>query len=185
MASILYKWFLPAILLAFNVQNNGSDAYPSVVNDHAATALRHPYFLSVTQIEHNAKDKILEISCKLFTDDFEKTLRQHYKADIDLINPKDKIATDKIVAEYIQQHLVITADNKNLHMDFIGYEKEEEGIISYFQVNNIASVKKMSVTNNLLYEYKKEQMGIIHVIVGGDRKSSKLTNPDDKLYFEF
>ena len=39
----------------------------------------HPIFVSVTEIEHNAKDKTLEISCKIFTDDFEKTLRLTYK----------------------------------------------------------------------------------------------------------
>ena len=39
----------------------------------------HPIFVSVTQIDHNATDKTLEISCKIFTDDFEQTLRQQNK----------------------------------------------------------------------------------------------------------
>ena len=31
----------------------------------------HPFFVSVTEINHNAKDKTIEIACKIFTDDFE------------------------------------------------------------------------------------------------------------------
>ena len=57
MASILYKW-----LLAFALTNFG-------VNPH-------PIFVSVTEIEYNAVNKTLEIGCKIFVDDFEKTLRK-------------------------------------------------------------------------------------------------------------
>ena len=70
-------------------------------------------------------------------------------------------------------------------MKFIGYEQQEEGITSYFQVDNIASIKKIQVFNNLLYEFNVQQMGIIHAIVNGNRKSSKLNNPEVKALFEW
>lgn len=145
----------------------------------------HPIFLSVTEIEHNAKDKTLEISCKVFTDDFEKTLRQVYKTTVDLINPKDKAAMNKLVSDYVQKHLSLTVDGKKVALQFIGYEQQEEGILSYYQVNSIASVKKIDIINNILYEYKKEQIGIMHVTVDGNRKSTRLNNPEDKASFEF
>lgn len=145
----------------------------------------HPIFMSVTEIEHNAKDKTLEISCKIFTDDFEKALRETYKTPVDLINPKDKAAMNKLVSDYVQKHLQITVDGKKVALQFIGYEQQEEGILSYYQVNNIAAVKKIDITDNILYEYKKEQMGIIHMTVDGNRKSTKLNNPEEKASFEF
>ena len=74
MASILFKW-----LLLGGLALNPSTIY-------------HPIYVSVTEIEHNAKDKTLEISCKIFTDDFEKTLSQAYKTYVDLLKPKDKNA---------------------------------------------------------------------------------------------
>ena len=70
-------------------------------------------------------------------------------------------------------------------MHFIGYEKIEEGIYSYYQADNVNTVKNISITNNILYEYKTEQMGLIHVTVNGNRKSSKLNNPDEKVSFVF
>jgi hypothetical protein len=70
-------------------------------------------------------------------------------------------------------------------MKFIGYEQQEEGITSYFQVDNIAKIKKIQVFNNLLYEFNIQQMGIIHAIVNGNRKSSKLNNPEANALFEW
>ena len=168
MASILYKWFLAASLFLF-----------------CSSANMHPIFVSVTEIEHNAKEKTLEISCKIFTDDFEKTLRQAYKAHIDLIKPTDKEAMNRLVNDYVQKHLQLDVDGKKATLKFIGYEQIEEGIYSYYQVDNINAVKNITVTDNILYEYKNEQISLIHVIVNGNRKSTKLNNPEAKASFSF
>src|ERR1700755_2494190 len=125
MASVLFKWLLAGMFL-FN----------------SNTAL-HSIYVSVTENENNAKDKTLEISCKIFTDDFEKTLRQNYKTSVELAAPKDKAAMNKLVNDYISKHLQIAVDGKNVALQFVGYEQEEEGIETYFQVNNIASIKKI------------------------------------------
>ncbi|MBL0181811.1 MAG: hypothetical protein IPP96_05730 [Chitinophagaceae bacterium] len=171
MASILFKWLMAGGFLLPS---------PAPVENQV-----HPIFVSVTEIEHNAKDKTLEISCKIFTDDFEKTLRQQYNTHIDLLNPKEKAAMEKLVSDYVLKHLTVKADGKLTTLQYLGYEQQEEGIESYYQVNNIPSVKKIEVTDNILFEYKKEQISIIHVIVNGNRKSTKLVNPDEKASFEF
>ena len=43
----------------------------------------HPIYVSVTEIEHNAKDNTLEISCKIFTGDLEAVLRKNNKIKVD------------------------------------------------------------------------------------------------------
>ena len=145
----------------------------------------HPLYVSVLEIEHNAKDKTLELSCKIFTDDFEKTLRNAYHVHVDLLSSKEKEAMSKLVNDYVQKHLKISLEGKNATMRFLGYEQIEEGIYSYYQVDNVNTVKNISITDNILYEYKTEQIGLIHVIVNGNRKSTKLNNPDEKAVFVF
>ncbi len=143
----------------------------------------HPYFVTVTEIQHNPKEKTLEISCKIFTDDFEKTLRSNYNTNVDLLNSKDKSKMDKLVAGYIKKHLQIIVNGRLLLLQFAGYENEEEAIWCYFQVKNIAAVKKIDVKDDLLFEYKKEQINLLHITVNGKRKSTKLDNPESKASF--
>lgn len=173
MVQFLFKW-----LMVFSLVN-----YQTAITGESGS--NHPIFVSVTQIEHNAKDKTLEISCKIFTDDFEHVLRRNYKGIVDLLQPKDKNAMNKLVSEYVQKHLLLNVNGKAVALQFIGYEQDEEGIMSYYQVNNIASLKKVDVTDNILFEYKAEQMNIVHVIENGKRQSTKLVNPEDKYSFEF
>ncbi len=145
----------------------------------------HPFYVSVTRIDENSKEKILEVSCKIFTDDFEKTLRMHYKEHIDLLNPPDRSAMNNVISDYIENHLKISVDGNPVRMQFVGYEKDEEGVECYFQVNRISVNKTVDVFNDLLFEYKPEQTNIVHVTVKGKRKSRQLVNPNAKISFDF
>ena len=89
------------------------------------------------------------------------------------------------MSDYVQKHFSVKVNEQPVALQFLGFERQEEAIYSYWQANNITAVKKVNVTDNLLYDYKKEQISIIHVIVGGERKSTKLNNPDDKASFEY
>ena len=146
---------------------------------------KHPFYVSVTQIEENTKENLMEVSCRIFTDDFEKTLRMHYTNHIDLLSPTDKVQMNKLINDYVSKHLSIAIDGKLHPLQFVGYEKNEEAVECYFQINNISVKKNISVFNNLLFEYKPEQINIVHVTVKGKRKSRQLTNPDAKVNFEF
>lgn len=174
MTTLIYSWL---IVFAMGIA-------PKDMQPNTGTML-HPIFVSVTTIDHNAANKTLEITCKIFTDDLEKTLRKKSVKKVDLLDPKFNEAMKPLVNDYIQKHLSIAADGKPTVLKFLGFEQQEEGIMSYFEVENIVSVKKIEVTDSILYEEKPEQMQIIHVTVDGKRKSNKLNNPDTKTSFLF
>jgi len=175
MAASIHKWlFVPCFLFLVPSLN-------LVLKD----CTLHPYYISVVEINHNATEKTLEISCKIFTNDFETTLEKNYKTKVDLVNPADKSAMDKLVSDYIKKHLSIKADTKPVNFSYVGFEKEDEAIYSYFQVDNVASVKKIDVTNSILHDFSDQQINIIHCTVGGKRQSDKLDYPKTEASFQF
>jgi len=168
MGSLLFKWLFVSLMFL-----------PTSFNLH------HPIFVSVTEIEHNAKDKTLEVSCKIFTDDFEKTLRTTYKTHVDLLDEKVKPAMDKLVNDYVQKHLKVAVDGKLVALKYLGFEKIDEGIYIYYQADNITTPKKIEVTDNVLLEYNEQQMNIVHIIVDGKRKSAKLSGSENKVTAQY
>lgn len=183
MASWLNKWLLlSAIPVFFYTGGNKTGAILPSTNE-AGTA--HPFHVSVTEIDHNAGDKTLEISFKLFTDDFENILEKTFKTKVDLTNPPDRAATGKLVNEYISQRFLLKVDGKPVSLTGIGFEKEGEATWCYFQVDNIAAVTKVEMTNTLLYDLFDDQIGIMHVKVNGNRKSTKLSFPAKEAVVSF
>src|SRR4026207_1215483 len=131
MASSVYKWFLFPLLgvvvcavMAFtgaDVRRTTYDNYPILSGPGSRlTDADHPFHVSVVEIEHNAAEKTLEISCKIFTDDFEKILVKNYKTKVDLINPPDHKAMDTLVKKYLRSHLFINADGKPVNLTYLG-----------------------------------------------------------------
>ena len=146
----------------------------------------HPIFVSVTEMNQNPTDKTIEISCKIFTDDFETVLGKATGSKIDLSNPKDTALTSKQISNYIGKHLVITIDGKPAKLNLIGFERELDAVWSYFEISQVLTPpRNISVMNNLLYDNFKEQINLMHVTVGGKRKSTKLDNPDSNAAFAF
>lgn len=126
---------------------------------------RHPFYVSVTQIQENTKEKIVEITCKIFTDDFEKDLRKNFNTQAGLLNRADKPAMEKLVNDYIKTHLQISVDGKPCLLQYIGYEQDEEAVDCYFQVNDITVNKTVAIINNIQVDYNPEQVNIVHVTV--------------------
>ena len=139
----------------------------------------HPYFISMTEIEHDKSNNSVEISVRIFTDDLEKTIRQTYTGKVDLMNAAEKANSEKLIQQYINKHLIIKADGKVLNLKFDGFNSEEGSIWSYFECDNISSVKTFDVTNTILYDYRQEEVNFIHVKAGSYDETIKLDYPDN------
>jgi len=152
----------------------------------AALSLFHPFFVSMTEFDYNAKDKELEISVRIFTDDFENTLRKlHPGVKVDILHPANAQQMNEFITDYIQKHLVLQLNGKPVTISFAGYEQQSESIWSYFEINGINGVQKLDVTNNLLHDYSANQINMMHIKVGDDEQSYKLDYPDSKKTFTF
>nr|WP_223151524.1 DUF6702 family protein [Chitinophaga varians] len=148
-------------------------------------AILHPFYVSVTEITHNAAKKELEVSCRIFADDLENTLKAQYKTSFDIIKPVNRQQVDKMIAAYLSQHLQITLDGKKVPLRFLGYKIEEDAVWSFLSADNVTVPKKVGVMNDLLYQQHPTQINMIHVIVGGKRQSTKLDNPKANAVMEF
>ena len=178
MAIELYKWLLIP-MVSFSLFTNEQKA------DISGNKALHPLHLATVEIDHNATDKTLEITCKTFWDDFESILSKVNKSMVDLVSSKDTAGNNKKIFEYIKSHLQITIDGKPVQMSFVGYEKEDVVVYSYLQVDNISSVKKVAIVNTLMHDLFDDQVEIIHMIVNGNRKSTKLDYPAKSAEFSF
>lgn len=157
-----------------------------IITASISSHVNHPIYMTVTEIEHNAKDKILEITCKLFTNDFENQLKKNTAEKVDLLNPSLKLKMSKMVETYLQTHLKIALNDKGYAViKFIGFEQVEDAIVCYFEMDEVDRVNKVVVWNNLLYEYSNQQINLVHVTVNGNRKSYRLNYPDTKLSLDF
>lgn len=145
----------------------------------------HPFFMSVIDINHNAKEATLEISVRVFSDDLEKTLQQFSKQKIDIVNPAQKELIEKQLQAYVSQRLKLNVNGKPVNFRILGYEQQMESTWCYFEVENQPLVNTVDVNCSLLYDYESNQVNIVHMKTKGVQKTYKLDYPKRETSFRF
>ncbi len=97
----------------------------------------HPFYVSVTEIVHNKSTGTIQVSVRIFFDDFEKALEKKYKTKVNILKPADRKALDGLIAAYIKEHLKILGNGRPLGLKYQGYEIEEDAAWCYFETEKV------------------------------------------------
>ena len=130
------------------------------------TAL-HKYYVSVTDVEYSLVNKSLQITSRLFIDDFQNVLQERYGASIKL---EDEIS-DVYVEKYFKKKLLIEVNNTLKSYTYIGKEFDGDMLHCYFEVENVSDIQSITVTNKLLIELFEGQQNITHITINDKKKS--------------
>ncbi|MES2108703.1 MAG: DUF6702 family protein [Bacteroidota bacterium] len=147
---------------------------------HKAAAF-HPIHVSTANIEYNKQDSKLEVICTIFTDDFEAALTRQFHTKTDLTRADMHKAMDELIKNYIAANLQVKTNGAPVSLSYVGFEINKEATDVYLESDKIAAVKKVGVNVSLLHNQFDDQINIVHIIVGGVRKSEKLDYPNKKV----
>lgn len=123
----------------------------------------HPFFISLTEIRYNPSSQKMEIAQKIFWDDLEVALGNHFDEKVDFLNPTDKAKLDRQVKEYLLKNNQVTVNGKMLTLNFLGFEIEEDAAWFYIESSTSELPKTVEVKNTILLEDFDGQQNIVHV----------------------
>ena len=144
----------------------------------AGGAKLHPFHVSTSDISYNQKEQKIEVTCSIFTDDFESTLKRDYSAKADLSNKAVHKAMDALVKRYINENLEIRPAGKAVALQYIGFEQDKDAVNIYLESPKTPVFKKIEVENSIMLDVFPDQMNIVHITVNGERKSYRLDYPE-------
>lgn len=149
-------------------------------------AFWHPFHISVSDIEHNSDTQSLEISQRIFMDDLETGLKKFHKIDyVDVIKPKDPARLDSLINVYLQKTLLLTIDGKDMKLEYLGSEIEEDARWCYLEVKSVASVKTVEISSLVLFDTFDDQENIVHFKANGKLRSYRLNKREKNTTFNF
>ena len=145
----------------------------------------HLLHVSTTEISFNAKERSLEISCKIFTDDFEDALAKLYKVKTDLNKPSMHKAMDELIKKYLSTHLQYVVNGKTMVATYIGFEIDMEATNIYLEITEVTALQTLNLNNTILYDLFDDQMNILHVEKMDVRKSVRTNYPNGLMNVKF
>ncbi|MXV37401.1 hypothetical protein GO491_01725 [Flavobacteriaceae bacterium Ap0902] len=141
----------------------------------------HPYHVGSVEIKFNGQSQTFQVTAKFFLDDLENAINLKRKNGLFFYQTAQKLAMQKALRQYMKAHLVIKSEDKNIRLNFLGFEEVQESVYIYLESDKTSSPSQVTVGLNALYDLFEDQMNIVHLSVNGERRSHKLNFPD--IYF--
>lgn len=131
----------------------------------------HAFHTSLTEIQYNAKEKSLEISIRMFTDDLEAALTKANNGQKIMIGGKND-NSEVILNKYIQQHFaIITPQKQKKTLTVLGKELEGDATWVYVEIPNSQDFKGHILYNNLMQEMFDDQTNLVNFLYSGNKKT--------------
>ncbi len=146
----------------------------------------HEFHVSVTRIAYNGETKSFEVTLKLFTDDFERSLEGLGAPVLRLGSPRELPAADTIIGDYLNNRIAFFVDDHQMAFDYLGKEVELDNTTwCYLEISGIESFNSLRIRNKVLMELFDDQTNLVNIFVAGEKSSLllKSSQPEDEATF--
>jgi hypothetical protein len=133
-------------------------------------ALDHKFYFSNTLVEQNPRTGGLEITIKLFTDDFERALQKDGHPEIRLTGETTN-ELSAAIQSYLESHFKLNFQSKATQLIYVGQEVEADLTICYFELAQLPEFNFIEVKNNIFMEIFPDQKNVVDISMKGQRQT--------------
>ncbi len=147
-----------------------------------AFAAVHKFYVSVTKVGYSEKDHAIQITSRIFIEDFEMLLQERYDLEARLATKNESKEASAYIEKYLRAKFVVEVNGEKASYNFIGTKYDNDVLICYIEVPNIdlAKTTSIQIENKLLTDLFEEQQNIVHFKIHGKSKSFVLHKSDTK-----
>ncbi|CAH8283851.1 hypothetical protein EV196_103479 [Mariniflexile fucanivorans] len=150
----------------------------------AFTAI-HKYYISVTQIDYVPNKQSVQIITRIFTDDFEKLLRERYDETITLAGKNEPSTINLYIERYLSEKIKIKINNKEMNVSFIGKEYDADLVKCYLEIEGVKKIESFEISNEVLFDLFSDQQNIIKTKINSQQKSVILIPQNSSALLKF
>lgn len=132
----------------------------------------HPIHVSVCEVNHNAQKGWLEITIRIFADDFEDVLEDRTGIRTKLGTDEELPKTNDYILEYLQEKLSITVNDTFKTINLISKEVEDLATICKLYALDVKDISNMTVRNEVMLHWFKDQVNVTHIDCNDELKST-------------
>jgi hypothetical protein len=145
----------------------------------------HKYYISVTQVDYIENEQSVQITSRIFIDDFEKVLRERYDDNLVLGGKNESKDVDKYIENYLKEKIKVTINGKEMNLVFIGKEYDIDLIQCYIEIDKVKKINSIEISNQVLFDLFDEQQNMIKTKINSKQKSFLLNQGNKKALLNF
>jgi len=145
----------------------------------------HKYYISVTQVDYIQEKQSVQITSRIFIDDFEKVLRERYDETIVLADKNESKEVNAYIEQYLKSKIKIKINDKDMNLIFIGKEYDMDLMQCYIEIEHVNNINSIEISNQVLFDVFDEQQNMIKTKINNKQKSFLLNQNNKKTVLNF
>ena len=135
----------------------------------------HKYYVSLTKIDYIKEQQTVQITTKIFIEDFEKALRNRYEDTLVLDAGQNEEKIEIYLRKYLSSKLKIKINQAQQELIFLGKAYIEDQVVCYLEIANVANIEQFEVKNLVLFDVFQEQKNIVRTYINDKHQTVVLT----------
>ncbi|MBF6609214.1 MAG: hypothetical protein ITG00_10835 [Flavobacterium sp.] len=135
----------------------------------------HKFYVGIYQIDYVAEKQMVQITTRIFLDDFNEAAELKYNKQMMLGEPTESAQDREMMLKYIKESMILQINGKTATMEFMSKEIEDNVLICYFRVTGVRKINSFKIQNKILFDYVTEQQNVIQTNINGKKQSLLLT----------
>ncbi len=142
----------------------------------------HKFYVSVTNVNYSEKEDALQITTRIFVDDFEEVIQERYGLKMNFATEDESDLAEQYVEKYLRAKLAIEINGEIREYIYLGKQYDNDVMICYLELPKLDfdKVKSIQIQNEVLTDLFDEQQNIVHFKINGTKKSFVLIRENNK-----
>jgi hypothetical protein len=140
----------------------------------------HRFYAAIYQINFVPKKKMVQITTRIFIDDLNDALKNQYKKRTFVGTYKQTPEDIALMKKYLSEKFKLSINGQPKAMNYLSNEIENNVVICYLNIKDIAKVTYIEVENSVLTELYSEQQNIIQFNNDGKKQNLLLSEETTK-----
>lgn len=145
----------------------------------------HKYYISVTEVDYIKDKQSVQITSRIFIDDFEKVLRERYNENVVLAGKEETKEVNKYIQTYLRSKIRVRINNHDMNLIFIGKEYDIDIIQCYIEIQNVKQINSIEISNEVLFDVFEDQQNMIKTKINSKQKSFLLNQNNKTAVLNF
>lgn len=145
----------------------------------------HKYYISVTQVDYVENKESVQITTRIFIDDFEKLLRERYDDTVELAVKDEQANVNGYIEKYLKDKIKIKINGNDANLVFIGKEYDNDIMLCYIEIQHVKKINSIEITNQVLFDLFEDQQNMIKTKIYSKQKGFLLNKNDKTAMLKF
>jgi hypothetical protein len=148
------------------------------------TSWLHPVHVSVTNLDLDPVRGQVELSVKIFADDFQDLILHKYGVQLNLVGQEDPGEKIAAVHQYMQEALRLVFNGEEAaDLEFVASELNEEAIWLFYRYDFPGKIRRVDIVNRVMLEKFTDQTNLMIVSYHDKQNGYRLDNKNTELSF--